>query len=58
MKQTFAKDTEKAHRLETGTHCPVGKRLLRELGYEVLVAHEPKVQLISIEANRKDDRQG
>jgi transposase len=41
--------------LETGTHSPWVSRLLTELGYEVIVAHAQKVQLIT-KSNRKDDR--
>src|SRR5258708_23550119 len=55
MKQTFGKIPRSLIALETGTHSPWVSRLLRELGYEVLVAHAQKVQLIS-KSNRKDDR--
>src|SRR2546427_10382469 len=41
--------------LETGTHSPWIRRLLKEQGHEVLVAHAHKVQFIS-KSNRKDDR--
>src|SRR6202051_664258 len=55
MKQTFESIPRSLIALETGTHSPWVSRLFRELGYEVLVAHAQKVQLIS-KSNRKDDR--
>src|SRR5712664_3643126 len=55
MKQTFGKIPRSLIALETGTHSPWVSRLFRELGYEVLVAHAQKVQLIT-KSNRKDDR--
>src|SRR5271163_2674549 len=55
MQQTFAKIPRSLIALETGTHSPWVNRLLRELGYKVIVAHAQKVQLIS-KSNRKDDR--
>src|SRR5260221_6588630 len=55
MKQTFGKIPRSLIALETGTHSPWVSRLLRELGYEVLVAHAHKVQWIT-KSNRKDDR--
>ena len=41
--------------LETGTHSPWIRRLLSELGHEVIVAHARKVRLIG-ESCKKDDR--
>jgi transposase len=38
--------------METGTYSPWVSRLLTELGYEVIVAHAQKVQLIT-KSNRK-----
>jgi transposase len=55
MKQTFAKIPRSLIALETGTHSPWVSRLLTELGYEVIVAHAQKVELIT-QSNRKDDR--
>src|SRR5271163_3766548 len=55
MQQTFAKIPRSLIALETGTHSPWVNRLLRELGYKVIVAHAQKVQLIS-KSSRKDDR--
>src|ERR1700675_32459 len=55
MKQTFGKIPRSLIALETGTHSPWVRRLLTELGHEVIVAHAPKVQLIT-KSNRKDDR--
>src|SRR6266446_3834348 len=55
MKQTFGKIPRSLIALETGTHSPWISRLLTELGYQVLVAHAQKVQLIT-KSNRKDDR--
>src|SRR5580704_8739386 len=55
MKQAFGKIPQSLIALETGTHSPWVSRLLTELGYEVLVAHAQKVQLIT-KSNRKDDR--
>src|ERR1700737_4287682 len=55
MKQTFGKIPRSLIALETGTHSPWVSRLLTELGYEVIVAHAQKVQLIT-KSNRKDDR--
>src|SRR2546421_9022132 len=54
MKQAFAKIPRSVIALETGTHSPWVSRLLTELGYEVIVAHAQKVQLIT-KSNRKDD---
>src|SRR5580658_10933526 len=55
MKQIFEKIPRGLMALETGTHSPWVSRLLRELGYQVIVAHAQKVQLIT-KSNRKDDR--
>jgi transposase len=55
MKQTFAKIPRSLIALEAGTHSPWVSRLLTELGYEVIVAHAQKVELIT-QSNRKDDR--
>src|ERR1700751_345027 len=55
LKQTFAKIPRSLLAMETGTHSPWVSRLLTELGYQVIVAHAQKVQLIS-KSNRKDDR--
>jgi transposase len=55
MKQAFAKIPRSLIALETGTHSPWVSRLLTELGYQVIVAHAQKVQLIT-KSNRKDDR--
>src|ERR1700721_121385 len=55
MKQTFEKIPRSLIALETGTHPPWARRLLTELGHEVLVAHAQKVELIT-KSNRKDDR--
>jgi transposase len=55
MTQTFEKLPRSRIVLETGTHSPWVSRLLTELGYEVIVAHAQKVQLIS-KSSRKDDR--
>jgi len=55
MKQTFEKIPRSLIALETGTHSPWVSRLLTELGYEVIVAHAQKVELIT-KSNRKDDR--
>ena len=55
MKQAFAKIPRSVIALETGTHSPWVSRLLTELGYEVIVAHAQKMQLIT-KSNRKDDR--
>jgi transposase len=41
--------------MEVGTHSPWVSRLLKELGYEVIVANARQVQLISA-SSRKDDR--
>jgi transposase len=41
--------------LEVGTHSPWASRLLKKLGYEVVVANARRVQLIS-HAERKTDR--
>ena len=41
--------------LETGTHSPWIRRLLGELGHEVIVAHARKVRLIG-ESRKNDDR--
>src|SRR5262252_3650999 len=55
MKQTFAKMPRSRMAMETGTHSPWVSRLLTELGYEVIVAHAQKVDLIT-KSTRKDDR--
>ncbi|MGB9435981.1 MAG: IS110 family transposase, partial [Candidatus Acidiferrum sp.] len=55
MKQTFGKIPRSLIAMETGTHSPWVSRLLTELGYEVIVAHAQKVELIT-KSNRKDDR--
>jgi transposase len=55
MKQAFAKIPRSLIALETGTHSPWVSRLLAELGYQVIVAHAQKVQLIT-KSSRKDDR--
>jgi len=55
MKQAFGKIPQSLIALETGTHSPWVSRLLTELGYEVIVAHAQKVELIT-KSNRKDDR--
>jgi transposase len=55
MQQTFSRIPQRRIALETGTHSPWVSRLLTELGYEVIVAHAQKVQLIT-KSNRKDDR--
>jgi hypothetical protein len=55
MKQTLGKIPRSLIALETGTHSPWVSRLLTELGYEVIVAHAQKVQLIT-KSSRKDDR--
>jgi transposase len=55
MKQIFLRIPQSRIALETGTHSPWVSRLLTELGYEVIVAHAQKVQLIT-KSNRKDDR--
>ena len=55
MKQAFGKIPQSLITLETGTHSPWVSRLLTELGYEVIVAHAQKVELIT-KSNRKDDR--
>src|SRR5258708_20311415 len=55
MKQTFAKIPQSLIALETGTHSPWVSRLLTELGYEVIVAHAQKVQLIT-KSNRQNDQ--
>ena len=41
--------------LETGMHSPWVRRLLSELGHEVIVAHARNVRLIG-ESRKKDDR--
>ena len=41
--------------IEVGTHSPWVSRLLKELGFEVVVANARQVQLISA-SSRKDDR--
>ncbi|HYW42482.1 MAG TPA: IS110 family transposase [Bryobacteraceae bacterium] len=41
--------------IEVGTHSPWVSRLLKSLGYEVIVANARQVKLIS-ESSRKDDR--
>jgi transposase len=55
MKPTFSRIPQSRIALETGTHSPWVSRLLTELGYEVIVAHAQKVELIT-KSNRKDDR--
>jgi transposase len=55
MKQTFGKIPRSLIALETGKHSPWVSRLLTELGHQVIVAHAPKVELIT-KSNRKDDR--
>ena len=55
MRRTFEKLPRSRMVLETGTHSPWISRLLTELGYEVIVAHAQKVQLIT-KSSRKDDR--
>jgi transposase len=55
MRQTFAKIPPSRIALETGTHSPWVSRLFVQLGYEVIVAHAQKVELIT-KSNRKDDR--
>ena len=55
MKQTFERIPRSLIAMETGTHSPWISRLLTELGYEVLVAHAQKVELIT-KSDRKDDR--
>src|SRR5215510_9159601 len=55
MKQTFAKIPVSRLAMETGTHSPWVSRLLTQLGYEVIVAHTQKVDLIT-KSTRKDDR--
>ena len=55
MKEAFAKIPRSLIALETGTHSPWVSRLLAELGYQVIVAHAQKVELIS-KSKRKDDR--
>src|SRR5271169_3465082 len=55
MQRTFKKLPRGRIVLETGTHSPWVRRLLTELGYEVIVAHAQKVQLIT-KSSRKDDR--
>src|SRR5258707_10584852 len=55
MKEVFGGMPRSRIALETGTHSPWVSRVLSELGYEVIVAHAQKVQLIS-KSNRKDDR--
>src|SRR5271166_4626253 len=55
MKLAFGRIPRSLIALETGTHSPWVSRLLTELGYEVIVAHAQKVQLIT-KSNRKDDR--
>src|SRR5215475_10106415 len=55
IKQTFAKIPPSRIALETGTHSTWVSRLLAELGYEVIVAHAQKVDLIT-KSTRKDDR--
>jgi transposase len=55
MKQIFEKIPRGLMALETGTHSPWVSRLLTELGYQVIVAHAQKVQLIT-KSSRKDDR--
>jgi transposase len=55
MRRTFEKLPRSRMVLETGTHSPWVSRLLTELGYEVIVAHAQKVQLIT-KSSRKDDR--
>jgi transposase len=55
MKRTFERIPRSLVALETGTHSPWVSRLLTELGYEVIVAHAQKVELIT-KSNRKDDR--
>jgi transposase len=47
MKQTFEKIPRSLIAMETGTHSPWVSRLLTELGYEVIVAHAQKVELIT-----------
>src|SRR5215467_10387820 len=55
MKQTFERIPRSLMAMETGTHSPWVSRLLTELGYEVIVAHAQKVELIT-KSDRKDDR--
>ena len=55
IKQTFAKIPPRRIAMETGTHSPWVSRLLAELGYEGIVAHAQKVDLIT-KSTRKDDR--
>src|SRR6516165_99709 len=54
-KHTFAKIPPSRIAMENGTHSPWVSRLLAELGHEVIVAHEQKVELIT-KSTRKDDR--
>jgi transposase len=55
IQQTFGKIPRSLMALETGTHSPWISRLLTERGHKVIVAHAPKVELIT-QSNRKDDR--
>src|SRR5437667_6281292 len=52
MKKAFAKIPRSLIALETGTHSPWVSRLLKELGYKVIVAHAQKVQLITKSSRR------
>jgi transposase len=58
LKQAFAKIPRSLIALETGTHSPWVSRLLTELGYEVIVAHAQKVQLITKSNRRSGLAQG
>src|SRR5207237_9157844 len=55
MREVFGEMPRSRIALETGMHSPWVRRLLSELGHEVIVAHARKVRLIG-ESRRKDDR--
>ena len=55
MTQVFSKMRRGRIAIEVGTHSPWVSRLLKRLGYEVIVANARQVQLISA-SSRKNDR--
>jgi len=52
IQQVFSKISRSRIALETGTHSPWLRRLLTQLGHEVIVAHARNVHLIA-ESSRK-----
>src|ERR1700687_1335901 len=55
MREVFGSMPRCRIALETGMHSPWVRRLLSELGHEVIVAHARNVRLIG-ESRKKDDR--